>query len=210
MKGKHFIRNFKHAVLAGALCALCACASGESYLVSPNLRSAPDSNVAVLPFNNQSTDVTASDYMRKLSGERFLKWGYAPVPFEDADEKLKTIGISDGGQLTAVPPARLGALLGADLLCYGDVEDFTFQNLGFIVRKSVILRLKIISAASGETLFEASGKGRDMKFHIDKEEAKKAFIEAAAVKLVENMLKSPLHKEAETAVSRVFDRMPRR
>ena len=179
-------------------------------MVSPNLRSAADLRVAVLPFNNQSTDVTASDYMRKLSGERFSKWGYAPVPFEDADEKLKTIGISDGGQLAAVPPERLGALLGSDLLCYGDVEDFTFQNLGFVVRKSVILRLKIISASSGETLFEASGKGGDIKFYMDKEEAKKAFIEAAAVKLVENMLKSPLRKEAETAVSKVFDRMPRR
>jgi len=116
----------------------------------------------------------------------------------------------NGGQLAAVPPERLGALLGSDLLCYGDVEDFTFQNLGFVVRKSVILRLKIISASSGETLFEASGKGGDIKFYMDKEEAKKAFIEAAAVKLVENMLKSPLRKEAETAVSKVFDRMPRR
>ena len=164
----------------------------------------------MLPFDNQSTDITAPDFMRKLSGEQFSKWGYAPVPFEDVDEILDTIGISDGGQLAAVKSAKLGALLGADLLCYGDVEDFTFQNLGFVVRKSVILRLKIISAGSGETLFEALGKGTDIKFHSDTAEAKKAFIEASARKLVENMLKLPLRKEAETAVGKVFDRMPRR
>ena len=204
-------RNFgKHIAFASILGILCACASGEAYLVSPNLRAVTDSRVAVLPFDNQSTDVAASDYMRKLSGEHFAKWGYSPVAFGDADEKLKEIGISDGGQLPSATPARLGAVLGTDLLCYGDVEEFTFQNAGFVVRKSVVLRLKIVSASTGETLFEATGSGKDIKLYLDREEAKKAFIENAAVKLVENMLKSPLHKEAELAVSRVFDRMPRR
>lgn len=166
--------------------------------------------MAVLPFDNQSTDITAPEYMRKLSGEHFSKWGYAPVAFEDADEKLKSMGISDGGQLPSVTPARLGAVLGTDLLCYGYVEDFTFQNLAFVVRKSVVLRLKIVSASSGETLFEASGAGKDIKFYLHKEDAKQAFVENAAVKLVENIFKSPLHQEAELAVNHVFDRMPKR
>ena len=204
--------NFgKHSAFASILGILCACASGgDAYLVSPNLRASADPRVAVLPFNNQSTDITAPEYMRKLSGERFAKWGYSPAAFEDTDEKLKNIGISDGGQLPSVTPARLGAVLGTELLCYGDVEDFTFQNAGFVVRKSVVLRLKIVSASSGETLFEASGAGKDMKFYLDKEEAKKAFVENAAVKLVQNIFKSPLHQEAELAVTHVFDRMPKR
>ncbi|HAH31132.1 MAG TPA: hypothetical protein DCL44_02340 [Elusimicrobia bacterium] len=200
----------RHILLIAVFSVLCACVSGEAYIVSPNLRSAPDSRVAVLPFNNMSTDITAAEYLRKLSGEHFSKRGYTPVAFEDADEKLKVLGISDGGQLPSVSPERLGVILGTDLLCYGDVEDFTFQNAGFVVRKSVVLRLKIVSASSGETLFEASGAGKSIKFYLKKEEAKKAFIDAAVVKLVESIFKSPLHKEAEAALGRVFDKMPRR
>lgn len=189
---------------------LASCAAGESYLVSPGLRAAPDARVVVLPFDNQSTDVTAPGMLREMAAERFAARGYAPADAGETDRKLREIGISDGGQLPSVSPADIAKLFGTDLLCYGTLEDFTFQNVGFVVRKSVKLRLRIISAATGETLFEASGTGSDVKLHTNADDARTAFVEAAAGKLLQNMLKSPLRREAETAVRRIFDRLPRR
>lgn len=179
-------------------------------MVSPSLREAGDLRVAVLPFDNQTTDINADAVMRKLAAENFGKRGYAPLAAEEVDEKLKGLGISEGGQLPSVKPEDIGAALGADLLCYGDVEDFTFQNLGFIVRKNVKLKVKLVSASSGETLYEGYGAGKDVKVYVDQQEAKAAFVEQMAVKLVQNIFKTPLKKEAETAAWKALDRLPRR
>ncbi len=189
---------------------LCSCATGGAYLVSPSLRAAADTRVAVLPFDNQSTDISAADIMRALAAEGFEKRGYQYLPLDEVDGKLSGMGISEGGQLPGLKPAEIGRALGADLLCYGDVEDFTFQNLGFVVRKSVILRVKVVSASSGETLYEGSGSGKDVKVYFNKDEAKAALVEQLAVKLLQNLFKIPLRREAEAAAWKALDRLPRR
>lgn len=194
-----------------ALCLFaCACAGKAAYLVSPALRAAADPRVAVLPFDNQSTDVGAPDVMRRLVAENFEKRGYPPLPADEVDGKLSALGVSEGGQLPGVKPEELGRALGVELLAYGYVEDFTFQNLGFVVRKLVALRVKVISAATGETLYEGSGSGRDIKVFFNRDEAKAAFVEQLAVKLVQNILKTPLKKEAEAAARGALDSLPRR
>ncbi|MDO8802998.1 MAG: DUF799 family lipoprotein [Elusimicrobiota bacterium] len=198
------------AVCAVFLAVACACATGGAYLVSPSLRASADPRVAVLPFDNQSTDISAADIMRRLAAEGFVKRGYTHLALAEVDEKLSGLGISEGGQLPGVKPADIGKALGADLLCYGDVEDFTFQNLGFVVRKSAALRVKLVSASTGETLYEGSGSGKDLKVYFNKDEAKAAFVEQLAVKLVQNILKTPLKREAEAAAWKALDRLPRR
>jgi len=203
------LRPRVHALFA-CLLAAGACAGKSAYLVSPSLRAVPDTRVAVLPFDNQSTDVTAADVMRKLVEENFAKRGYPPLSAEDVDGKLSGLGVSEGGQLPGVKTEDIGKALGADLLCYGSVEDFTFQNLGFIIRKSVKLQVKLVSASTGETLYEGNGTGKDVKIFMNQDEAKAAFVEQLAVKLVQNMLKTPLKKEAETAAWKALDSLPRR
>lgn len=195
---------------AALLASACGCAMKSSLMVSPALRTWPDARVAVLPFDNQSTDVGAADVMRKLASEEFSKRGYQPLPAEEVDGKLSGLGISEGGQLPSVKPEELGKALGADLLCYGDVEDFTFQNLGFVVRKNVVLTVRMLSASSGEVLYEATGTGRDLKLYTNKDEAKAAFVEQLALKLVQNLLKTPLKKEAAAAAWKALDGLPRR
>jgi len=206
-KTKLFLLAFSVSPLA---LSFCGCAGGGAYLVSPSLRVAADPRVAVLPFDNQSTDVGAADIMRKLAAQGFEKRGYPYLPLDEVDAKLSGLGVSEGGQLPALKPADIGKALGADLLCYGDVEDFTFQNLGFVVRKSVGLRVKLVSASTGETLYEGSGSGKDLKMYFNKDEAKAAFVEQLAVKLVQNILKTPLKREAEAAAWKALDRLPRR
>jgi hypothetical protein len=196
--------------LCAVLLLAAGCSGKAAYLVSPALRTAPDPRVAVLPFDNQSTDIGAPDIMRKLAEEGFGKRGYAPLPAEEVDAKLSSLGVSEGGQLPGVKPADLGTALGVDLLVYGDVEDFTFQNLGFVIRKLVALRVKVVSASTGETLYEGAGSGKDIKVFFDRDQAKAAFVEQLAVKLVQNILKTPLKKEAETAANKALDSLPRR
>lgn len=192
------------------LAACCGCAGKADYLVSPALRTAADPRVAVLPFDNQSTDMSAPDIMRGLAEENFAERGYPPLARADVDARLAELGVSEGGQLPGLKPQDIGRALGADLLCYGDVEDFTFQNLGFLIRKNVTLHVRLVSAATGETLYEGSGNGKDVKVFFDRDEAKRAFVEQMALKVVSNIFKVPLKREAELSADRALGSLPRR
>ena len=184
---------------------LSGCAGPEAYLVSPALQAVPDGRIALLPFENYSNDVSAPGLLREEVAKRFALRGYAPLGTAETDGKLWTMGITDGGQLPALKPADIGKALGVDLLCYGSLEDFTFQNLGFVIRKSVRIRLKIVSAGTGETLFEAAGKGRMRCSEQD---------EATAAFVVYSCRSWPEHAEAparaESGADQVFERLPRR
>ena len=196
--------------LALLLAACCGCAGKAAYLVSPALRTAADPHVAVLPFDNQSTDISAPDIMRKLAAEGFERRGYPPLDPSQVDAGLSALGVSEGGQLPGVKPQDIGKALGADLLCYGEVEDFTFQNLGFLIRKNVTLHVRLVSASTGETLYEGTGSGKDMQVYFNRDDAKRAFVEQLAVKMVSNIFKVPLKREAELSAGRALDSLPRR
>ena len=205
-----------HVMVAAALLPLAAvffcgsCAGPDAYLVAPGFAVEGAGRVAVLPFDNHSTDISAPELLRKEVHKRLGRHGYALLDLSGTDDKLRELGITDGGQLPSMKPGDLGAALGAELLCYGSLEDFTFQNLGFVIRKSVRLRIKIVSAATGEPLFEAAGSGRDVKVFLNKDEAAGAFLLYTAQKLAENLMHHPLRAESEKAVGRVFERLPRR
>ena len=197
-------------LLALLLAAVSGCAGKAEYLVSPALRTAADPRVAVLPFDNQSTDMSAPDIMRKLATDGFARRGYPPLAADQVDAGLSALGISEGGQLPGLKPQDIGKALGADLLCYGDVEDFTFQNLGFMIRKNVTLHVRLVSAATGETLYEGSGSGKDVKVFFNRDDAKRAFVEQMAEKVVANIFKVPLKREAELSADRALGSLPRR
>ncbi len=161
-------------------------------------------SVAVLPFDNISNDLTAQTMMRKLVEDAFNKKGFNVINEEEVDEKLKGIGITDGGQLNSVLPQELSSLFSVRYLCYGTVNDFKFQNLGFIITRKVELNIKIYDAQKNEFIFEDTSQSSDTQLYLNKDEAKKAFIKYNAMKLVENMMKRPLYEQAVDAVNKIF------
>ncbi|MCK5357082.1 MAG: DUF799 family lipoprotein [Elusimicrobiales bacterium] len=179
----------------------------KSWIMSGDLKNA---SMVVLPFENQTSDMTGHIMLRKMVSDRFSKKGYHTLDIKEIDEKLRKKGITDGGQLPYISEGILKEVFGPKLACFGTVEYFTFQNLGFIVRKKVVLKIKVVSLADDKIIFEAGGTGSDTKFFLSRDEAKKAFVEQMALKLVSNMLKSPLKKEARKAVGKIFKKVPRR
>lgn len=73
-------------------------------------------------------------------------------------------------------PRRLGEALRVDGLFYGTVEDFAFQNVGFMLRREVKLRLRLVFASTGETLWDDSGEGVTVLAAIKKREAERRML----------------------------------
>lgn len=101
-------------------------------------------------------------------------------------------------------PVPAGA--GAPLLCRGEVRDFTFENLGQALRRSVRLKVTITRAAGGEKLYEGRGSGYAVESYTGTSEAQAAFAAAGGSRGAA----SALARQASDAAWEALGALPRR
>lgn len=164
--------------------------------------------VALLPFDNETVNMAGPDQVRRLVAEGIAARGFALQPSAETDERLKALGITDGGQLKAYTPQRLAEELGVEGLFYGVLEQFTTQNVGVALRRAVALRLELVDAG-GRRVWEAIGKGTSGRLALQKGEARKILVEGLAEQAIQNALRAPLMKESKLAVDKVLRELPR-
>ena len=200
----------KHGVACViSLAVFAGCMGSEPVrFVSPSFYAQAPGQVAVLPFDNESTDLVGPEMLRGMVATRLRGHGYAPVAVETVNEKLRAIGITDGGQLRAVASQKLRDALGVEGLFYGGVEDFAFLNVGFAIRRVVRLRMKFVRASTGETLWEDTGEGITERFTFKKKEAERAYMEGVIERAAELAFRTPLMPESLEAVRGLFLRLP--
>jgi hypothetical protein len=155
--------------------------------------------VALLPLNNHSNNLAGPVLIRHLIQGRLLGGRYNPPPEIEVDRKLKEIGITDGGQLGAVPPAKLAEVLGVDGLLMGDVLAFDRQTLGVMNKRKVEVSLRLVDAA-GRTLWTATRKETTSKIGLTKDAIAENLAGGLTEKLIENALRNPLRPESEQVV----------
>jgi hypothetical protein len=90
------------------------------------------------------------------------------------------------------------------------VEEFAYQNVGFIQRRIVRLRLRLLDAETGERLWEDVGEEEEGQIVLDRKDAARAFVRGVLDQAVGTALRSPLMRESQAAVEKVFQRLPRR
>ncbi len=166
----------------------------------------PPITIAVLPMANQTNNMTGSLLVRKLFQQIAPKRGYNIITLEEVDLGLKSIGITDGGQLSSVAIEDLAKAIDADAFVYSTLLEFKFITLGIYYKRIVKAHFRMIDAGTGDLLWEDTRKGKTSEFTMDFEKIK----EQLAVKLIENIFKSPLKPEAERMVRKVLSTMPKR
>ncbi|MFA6030632.1 MAG: GNA1162 family protein [Elusimicrobiota bacterium] len=191
------------------LAALAGCGHKAVRYAAADLPARMPASVAVMPFDNLSTDVDAPKVVRGVVERDLAATGLSVRPVEGTDEALRAIGVTDGGQLKAYAPADLARAVGADGLLYGSVESFQIQNLGVYVRRTVVVRLTLVEGASGEKLWEAEGKGSSQSF-ARPQHAGREFVRELVQDALSKMTGKVLAAEAEKAVFAALAEMPRR
>ncbi len=202
----------KFFALASAFCfAACASIEKRPYFVSEKFSSIAETSVAVLPFDNESVDIDSERYMRDEVIKKFVSMGYSPLTSSYVDEKLKEMGISDGGQLKAYKTPEIASKLACRIIVYGTIENYVFQNLGFIVRKKADLYIRAEDGYDSTLLYEGFGSGDDSKIYTNKKEAEAAFVINSGVKLISNISnKNLLMGEAvKKSVEKALQKFPR-
>jgi hypothetical protein len=195
----------KSALWLAGLLVIAGCALKPKYLVE---QYNPPAQVAVLPLDNQTNDLDGPEMVRQLMQQYLPQRGYDTIPLEEIDEKLRSIGITDGGQLGAVKFDAVGTALGVDGLIYGQLIDFDEINIGVYSQKKVQAQFTLISAETGEKLWEDVRAVTTRDFALNADDAKRAFARSIAEKAVTKMLKIHLKAEAEECVIRILSTIP--
>jgi hypothetical protein len=202
--GKVSARN--SAWLLGCLLFV-GCAASKVYVSDKYVASG---KVAILPMVNESNDLDGPIFVRKLIQGGMLVRGFQVLPPTDVDAQLKTQGFTDGGQLRATTPQKIGEWTGADTLLYSTLEDFNYINIGFYAQRQVKVLAQLVDAKTGERLWESEREGTTRVVVADKKEAERQFAVQLAVKAVEKMTHLPLQAESRMAVERILSTLPYR
>lgn len=158
------------------------------------------STIALLPLENQSLDLRAPGLLRDLLDTYLSAAQFNLTDVHEAEEKLRGIGIQEGGQLNAVTPQKLGELLEAEALLYGDIETFNNANIGVYASRTVKVRLWLVDARTGKRLWETEKSKANSELGLSKERAKSILVSGYANKAVENFMDNPLYPESEDVV----------
>jgi len=193
--------------LAACLVWLAGCAASKVY-VAPGYTST--GKIAVLPMDNESNDFDGPVFVRKLMHEGLAMRGFQVLPIPQIDEQLRIQGFTDGGQLRATTPQKIGEWTGADRLLYSTLENFDYINLGFYAQRRAKVLARLVDAKTGERLWEAEREGSTRVVVTDKKQAEQEFAVQLAAKAIEKMTHLPLQFESRMAVERLLSTLPYR
>lgn len=203
------MRGIGILTLAAAV-SLAACAAQHKVLIAPRLRRDAPRQVAVLLMENDALDLNAPDMLRAMAYERLRAKGYDGPPLKAVDDRLRGIGVSDGGQLKALKTQDIGQAVGADGLLFGEIETFSNTDLGYVMRKEVKVRLSLVDADSGDTLWQDEESVTKLAVRTNTKEAEQAAMISLGERAVSNMLKKPLYDQSVACMDALFSTLPRR
>ena len=193
--------------LAASLVLLAGCSASKVYVAPEYVSSG---KVAVLPMDNESNDLDGPAFIRTLILQGLARRGFRVLPPQQIDEQLKVQGFTDGGQLRATTPQKIGEWTGADTLLYSTLEDFDYINIGFYAQRRVKIFSRLVDAKTGTKLWEAEREGTTRVVVADKKQAEQQFAVQLAAKAVEKMTHLPLQFESRMAVERLLNTLPYR
>lgn len=164
--------------------------------------------LAVLPLANETNSVDGVALVRRLCQQEMERRGLQLIELGMVDDKLKEAGVTDGGQLHALTPQAIGQANEAQGLLYGTLLEFEDWTLGFYSWRKVRARFRLISAVTGQTLWENEDEYTERAIALSAEEAKKRAAEWLGRSVGEKIVQHHLAFETQMMLQRVFRTFP--
>ena len=159
---------------------------GKIY-VSRTLIETPPKIVAVLPFHSligqgriegsrslfnnltgrtQENPQPLEEAMRRAFFGQFAQLEFDHVKLSRVDRVLKREGLDSWEKIRSSSPQRLGELLGADALIFGEVTNFDYYYAFLYTQLAVGLSLEMVDAKSGDVLWKVHDARRDHTIRV--------------------------------------------
>jgi len=115
----------------------------------------PIKRLAILPLQNDTTDVDAPNFVREKLASAVQKRLYNVQPPEETDRILREkLGITLGGQLGMATTAQLREELQVEGLLYGTLMNFEETTTGLVNVRKVRGKFRIIDTSTGSVFWK--------------------------------------------------------
>jgi len=176
------------------LSLILGCASKIPDMVNSDKSKSSTRLIAILPVNNRTANVKASQMLREaVLNELYFK-GYPKIPLNIIDEKLSKI-YKDGMDFKRVniPPKAVGEILGVDAVLYATLDECSTSFTFVYAPTSVSVILELRSAKTGETLWNSKYRTVKRNYGISREQ-----LEMASYQVFEPAIQEVVEKAMTT------------
>ncbi|HTP26718.1 MAG TPA: GNA1162 family protein [Anaeromyxobacteraceae bacterium] len=153
------MRNRVLIASAATLSFLCSCAGSQSRkpFQDANMDFASIRTVVVLPFGNLSRDSSAGERVREVFSTMLLATGAVyVVPPGEVWRGISRLGVQDPRSPTTEEVTKLGALLKADAIIRGVVQEYGEVRAGSTVANVISVRLEMYETSTGKVVWSAA------------------------------------------------------
>lgn len=133
----------------------CSVKEPEPYDYSAFLQKKPRSILVLMPTND-STDVTGSAAVLANAVAPLSEVGYYVFPVALVNDTFKQNGITEPGEIAAVPLNKLDKIFHADSVLYINIKDYGTSYAVISSSTKVVLEAKLIDIKSGAKLWEGT------------------------------------------------------
>ncbi|MFO8056626.1 MAG: DUF799 family lipoprotein [bacterium] len=144
-------------ILAAVALAVTGCpqtGSESTQAVHSDYRRLKPKSIAVLPFDNMSTDLDATPLIRPIVAKRLRYKGYKVPDLKWADKRLQEAGVLIAHDVYSFTPEELGDILSVDAVMFGTVTDFSTKYAVLAASVTIQLRLELADCETGEMLWQ--------------------------------------------------------
>jgi hypothetical protein len=131
-----------------------------TYHVGPEMEKRRPKTVAVLPFFDRSRSRQGTDAVRRGFYNHFSSLPFRDMELYRIDELLRKAGLADPEAVRNAPPQKLGEILGADAVVYGEISDFDKLFAVVYSQVSVGAEIRMIDAKTGHLLWSGQHVAR--------------------------------------------------
>lgn len=140
----------KKYLLLFLVAALAGCASRGRIVDLAGMRH----EIAILPMANETTNLDGPVILRNTLYQKLVNHGYGVLSLEETDSLLKELGVTDAGQLAAVPPEKITEKLQVRTLVYSNL--LTFKPLRIAAIEVIKVKVRMWDIRSNTFFWETT------------------------------------------------------
>ncbi|PMS38735.1 hypothetical protein B0G57_102361 [Trinickia symbiotica] len=200
--------SFKLWLALSTLGLLAACAQPVKHVDYTAFKSSRPRSILVLPPENETADVTATNSMLSQMTLPLAESGYYVVPVAVMDETFKQNGLTMAAEIQATSPAKLREIFGADAALYSKVTQYGTVYHLIDSATVVTASAKLIDLKTGDVLWEGRASASSNEGNSNSGGGLIAMLVTAAIKQIANSLTDKSHDIAGVTSYRLLHAGP--
>jgi hypothetical protein len=150
-------------------------------------------SILVLPPDNTTTDVNASNSVLSQMTVPLAEAGYYVIPVAVMEETFKQNGVTTAGDIQQTSPAKLREIFGADAVLYSTISQYGTQYRVLASATVVTASAKLVDLKSGDVLWQGAATANSEEGSNNGGGGLIGMLVMAAVKQIANSLTDKSH-----------------